>query len=178
MEKVLKGIGKTLSTALIVIVVLLALLLVGVRLIGFTPYAVLSGSMEPNYPVGSIVYVKKVDPATLQVGDAITFRLTGNVVATHRIIEVHNEGQLGFRTQGDANETADGVTPATAVVGKVFFGIPFLGYVSNYVQTPMGIVCILGVSAAVLVLSGLIDAVFDKKKKQAPEEPDSGETNG
>ena len=69
MEKTLKIISKTLSTALVVIVVLLAILLAGIRVIGFTPYTVLSGSMEPTYHVGSIVYVKKVDPTTLRVGD-------------------------------------------------------------------------------------------------------------
>lgn len=163
---------------MIVIVVLLAILLVGVRLIGFTPYTVLSGSMEPTYPVGSVVYVKKVDPSTLKVGDAITFRLTGNVVATHRIIEVHSEGELGFRTQGDANETADGITPATAVIGKVVFGVPYLGYLSNYLQRPLGIICIIGTCAVVFILSSIIDLVCSKKKDPESAETGAGENNG
>lgn len=171
MEKILKGLGKTLSTALMAIVVLLAILLAGVRLIGLTPYTVLSGSMEPTYPVGSIVYVQKVDPSTLKVGDPVTIYLTGNVIATHRIIEVHNEGtpELGFRTKGDANETEDGITPATAVIGKVVFGIPYLGYASNYLQTPMGLVCVVGTSAVVLLISNAIDSIFSKKEDSKPE---------
>ena len=171
MEKILKGIGKTLSTTLVVVVVLLAVLLAGVRLVGFTPYTVLSGSMEPTYHVGSVVYVKKVDPATLKVGDAITFYLTGNIVATHQIIEIHNAGtpNLGFRTKGIANETADGITPATSVIGKATFSIPYLGYLSNFLQQPIGLICVVGTSAVVLILSNMIDILFSKKKESQPE---------
>ena len=170
MEKILKMIGKILSTGLVTAVVVLAVLLVGVRLIGFTPYTVLSGSMEPTYHVGAIVYVKNVDPTTLQVGDPITFRLTDNVIATHRIIEVHGEGtpDLGFRTQGDANDHADGITPASAVIGKATFSIPYLGYVSNFLQQPKGLITVVGTGAAVLVISFVIDALFPEKKESDP----------
>ena len=171
MEKTLKIISKTLSTALVVIVVILAVLLAGVRVIGFTPYTVLSGSMEPTYHVGSIVYVKKVDPTTLRVGDPITFRLSGNVIATHRIIEVHGEGtpDLGFRTQGDANDTVDGITPASAVIGKATFSVPYLGYLSNFLQQPKGLITVVGTGAVVLAISYIIDAIFPEKKESEPE---------
>ena len=176
MEKIFKIISKTLSTALVAVVVLLAIALVGIRVIGFTPYTVLSGSMEPTYHVGSVVYVKKVDPTTLKVGDPITFYLTGNVIATHRIIEVHGEGtpNLGFRTQGDANETVDGITPASAVIGKATFSIPYLGYLSNFLQQPKGLITVVGTGAAVLVVSYIIDALFPAKKET---EPEAGEEN-
>ena len=170
-EKVLRIISKTLSTILVTVVVLLAVLLVGVRLIGFTPYTVLSGSMEPTYHVGSVVYVQKIDPTELKVGDPITFYLTPNVVATHRIVEIQGEGTpaLGFRTKGDANETIDGVTPAASVIGKATFSIPYLGYISNFLQHPAGLICVVGTSAAVLILSTVIDAVFAKQTKSEPE---------
>lgn len=176
MEKIFKIISKTLSTALVAAVVLLAIALVGIRVIGFIPYTVLSGSMEPTYHVGSVVYVKKVDPTTLKVGDPITFYLTGNVIATHRIIEVHGEGtpNLGFRTQGDANETVDGITPASAVIGKATFSIPYLGYLSNFLQQPKGLITVVGTGAAVLAISYIIDAIFPAKKES---EPEAGEEN-
>lgn len=179
LEKIFKIVGKILSTALVSVVVLLAVLLVGVRLVGFTPYTVLSGSMEPTYHVGSIVYVKKVDVTTLKVGDPITFRLTNNVIATHRIIEIHGEGtpDLGFRTQGDANETVDGITPAENVIGKVYFSIPYLGYVSNFVQKPKGLFIVVGTCVAVLIISTLIDVIFSKPEKPEPENGEE-ENNG
>ena len=56
-RKALKILSKTLSTAFVAAVVLLAVLLAGVRLVGLTPYTVLSGSMEPTYhvPVAALV---------------------------------------------------------------------------------------------------------------------------
>ena len=167
-EKVLKVISKTLSTALLSVVVLLAVLLVGVRLIGFTPYTVLSGSMEPEYHVGSIIYVTKVDVEKLKEGDPITYRIEGGTVVTHRIIEVFNEGTpaLSFQTQGDANDTPDGEIPASAVIGKPRFTIPYLGYVSNFVQKPWGLITIVGCCAVVLIISFAIDALLSKPEEQ------------
>lgn len=177
-EKTFKIISRILSTAFVAVIVALAVLLVGVRLVGFTPYTVLSGSMEPSFHVGSVVYVKKVDTTTLKVGDPITFYITDNVIATHRIIEVHGEGTdgLGFRTKGDANETEDGITPASAVIGKVFFNVPYLGYVSNFIKQPKGLFCVVGCSVALLAISYIIDAVFAKPKKTESES--DGENNG
>ena len=76
------------STILVVIVVLFALLLVGVRLIGLKPFTVLSGSMEPTYHTGSLIYVKSVDPMTIEAGTPITFMLDENTIATHRVVGV------------------------------------------------------------------------------------------
>ena len=76
------------SSILITLVVLLAVALVGVRLIGLDVYVVLSGSMEPTYHVGSLIYIKDVNYKELKAGDPITYMLNENTVVTHRIIEV------------------------------------------------------------------------------------------
>ena len=60
-----KKVWNTVSTVLVVLVVLLAVALVGVRLVGLNTYVVLSGSMEPTYHTGSLLYVKSVDPADI-----------------------------------------------------------------------------------------------------------------
>ena len=105
---VFKKIWNVLSVILVALVVILAVLLVGVRLVGLQPYTVLSGSMEPTYPVGSLIYVKATDPQDVEVGQPITFVLNEDlVVATHRVIEIDEENQH-FYTKGDANEAADG----------------------------------------------------------------------
>ena len=88
MSKTIKKAWNWLSGVLVTIVVLLAIALVGVRLVGLKPFVVLSGSMEPEYHVGSLIYVKSVDYKTLQVGDDITYMLDKDTVVTHRIIEV------------------------------------------------------------------------------------------
>ena len=78
----------------------------GVRLVGLTPYAVLSGSMEPEYPVGSLVYVKAVDPLDVEVGYAITFSLPSGTLVTHQVYQIDAESRA-FRTQGIANIASD-----------------------------------------------------------------------
>lgn len=95
-----------------VVLVLAALMLVafaGVRLFGLTPYAVLSGSMEPEYPTGSLIYVRDVDPADVAVGDAITFELESGALVTHEVYEIDSDARA-FRTQGIANIDAGGVS--------------------------------------------------------------------
>ena len=73
------------SSVLVALVVLLAIALVGVRLFGLQVYTVLSGSMEPTYHTGSLIYVKRVDPFTITPGQPITFLLDEDTVATHRV---------------------------------------------------------------------------------------------
>ncbi len=176
MAKMFKIISKTLSSILVFIVVALAVLLVGVRLVGYTPYTVLSGSMEPEYHVGSIIYVKVIDPEQLQVRDPVTYRMPSGTVVTHRIIEVYNAGtsQLSFLTQGDANKEDDGTPiPATAVIGKPQFTIPYLGYVSDFVQKPKGLLLVVGCGAVLLIISTVIDLLF---KESAQDKPSDAET--
>lgn len=175
MAKVMKIISKVLSTALVAVVVILAVLLVGIRLIGYTPYTVLSGSMEPAYHVGSVIYVAEVEPEELKVGDPITYHMSSGAIVTHRIVEIQNEGtpSLAFKTKGDANKDADGTpVPAAAVIGKPQFSIPYLGYVSDFVQKPKGLIMVVGVGAAVLIISFVIDALF-KPGKDKPFEPET-----
>ncbi len=150
----------TVSTIIVIIVVLLAVLLVGGRILGLKLYTVLSPSMEPTYRVGSVIYVKPVDPLTIEEGQAITFHLDGNTVATHRVIEVVRDNDtVKFRTKGDANTSPDG-TPVdfASVIGVPVFNVPYLGYVVNYIQHPPG----LYVAAAVVVILLLLTILPDK----------------
>ena len=88
MSSTIKRIWNIFTTVLVVAAVLLAAALAGVRLLGFQVFTVLSGSMEPEYPVGSLIYVKEVDYTQLKPRDVITFMLGENTIATHRITEV------------------------------------------------------------------------------------------
>ena len=84
--KIAKKLWNGLTTVLVALVVVLAVLLVGVRLVGLTPYVVLSGSMEPTYHTGSLIYVKKADPFTIEAGTPITFMMDEDTIATHRVV--------------------------------------------------------------------------------------------
>ncbi|MBI4137358.1 signal peptidase I [Candidatus Roizmanbacteria bacterium] len=105
---------------------------------GIQSMVVLTGSMEPTVPTGSIVFVKNQDAYSKQ--DIITFKNASGNYVTHRIVEkvTENEKEL-FRTQGDANNTADTelVLPED-VVGKSIFFIPQIGKLSQFLKTPAG----------------------------------------
>jgi len=173
----LKKIWGGFTTAIVAVAVAMALLLVGARLIGLQVFTVLSGSMEPNYHVGSIIYVKKVDPATLKEGDAISFLLSKDTVATHRIVEVipdeNNPHVIRFRTKGDNNDIVDtNLVHCENVLGKVVGTIPLLGYVSDFVQHPPGTYIAIG-GLAILVLAVFVpDIVTNAKALKEENQPE------
>ena len=162
MSKTVKRIWNWFTTVLVAVVVILALLLVGARLIGLQVFTVLSGSMEPTYHVGSLIYVKDVDPYELESGDVITFMLDEDTVATHRIVEVvpdeTDSTVVRFKTKGDANAAEDGsLVHYKNVIGSPVFTIPQLGYVANYIQNPPGTYIAISAGAILLLLVFLPD---------------------
>ena len=161
----LKKIWNIVSTTLVVFMVLCAVFLMGSRLLGFQCYTVISGSMEPEYSVGDLLYVKEVNPNNIKVGDPITFILNEDlVVATHRVVEIDAENQR-FYTKGDANEIADSEpVHFNNVIGVPEFSIPKLGYVSDFVQNPPGMYITIGVGIVLILLVFLPD-MFGKKKE-------------
>lgn len=163
---------------MVALVVLLAVALVGVRLVGIQVFTVLSGSMEPAYPVGSLIYVKQVSHQELAAGDVITFLLAEDIVTTHRIVEVvtdeNDPSTLLYRTKGDANTTVDGnLVHYKNVLGSPVLTIPYLGYFADYIQRPPGSYLALSVGAILLLLVFLPDLFSStdkeaKRKKQSP----------
>ena len=164
MSKTFKKIWNLITTLIVIAAVLLAVLLVGVRLAGLQVFTVLSGSMEPTYHTGSLIYVKKVDAAKLSEGTVITFMLDENTVATHRIVGVvpdeDEPGVVRYRTKGDANEAEDGgLVHYKNIIGTPVFSIPRLGYLANYIQHPPGTYVAVSAGAAVLLLMFLPELI-------------------
>lgn len=161
---------KLVSASLMILVVLLAVLLVGVKFVGLEVLTVLSPSMEPQYPTGSLVYLKDVDPATLQVGDVITFNISESMTATHRIMEIvpdeDDPNTVRFRTKGDNNDTYDGsLVDFSDVKGKVVFCIPLLGYLAKYIQTPPGSYVAIAAALVTILFVMTVDTITDDKRK-------------
>ena len=128
-NKALKRIWNIVTSVLVALVVLLALLLVGARIVGLQVFTVLSGSMEPTYHTGSLIYVKKINTSDIRPGTVITFMLDEDTVATHRVMEVvpdqEDPSVIRFRTKGDANEAEDGgLVHYKNVIGTPVFTIP------------------------------------------------------
>ena len=179
MPSVLKRAWNIVKYIMVGLVAVLAILLVGVRLVGLQPYTVLSGSMEPHYHVGSMIYVREVAPTELEVGDPVTFYLNGGAVATHRIIEVlqdpNNPAARYFRTKGDANNAPDGDPfHSSKVIGKPIFSVPYLGYFSNFIQRQPGRSIALG-GCTVLLIAAIWPSVLPRRSNEASAEDTADE---
>lgn len=144
----------------------LTVLLVLPGLFHIYPLVVQSGSMEPVYPVGSMIYVKKVETDALSEGMTVTFCLPdGETFVTHRIIDI--DVQEGFiYTKGDANELEDGAaTPFSRIIGRPFFCIHGLGYVAEYLSSPVGKAGIMLLVVMVCLLSWMEGALHRNEKE-------------
>jgi signal peptidase len=157
----------------LLVMAVVALALVGVMLFFVLPrvlhwdvQVVMSGSMEPAMPVGSVVLVRPVGPEAVAVGDIITFRQQGSAgFVTHRVVEVVNEESLSFRTRGDANEEPDtSLVPADALRGRVWVTIPYLGYVAQHARQPWGFLLLVGVPGG-LIIAGEVFHIFSTLRR-------------
>lgn len=152
-------------TSILIFLAAALLLAFGVpRLFGFQLYVVTSGSMEPEYPVGALLYVQSVSPQDVQVGQAITFRIPeSDIVATHQVREIDLDASH-FYTQGINNRDEKGnILPDAApvpfqnLIGRPVVCIPWLGLVNRFCTTPPGLYILLGGLALVVGVSLWLD---------------------
>lgn len=143
--------GLVLATLAVAVVLLLTL---GPLVLPYKTLTVYSGSMEPTIRTGSVIVVVPVAAADVKVGDIITFqRPVGRAeLVTHRVVDVENaRGEKSFITKGDANAASDGWrVPATGSGYRYWFGIPAIGYVFGWLQSPLGKILFLVIPAAAL----------------------------
>lgn len=156
--------SRVLFTAIVAAVLaLIAVLLVIPRLTNGAALTVLTGSMEPEIPVGSVVMIRPVDPGTLRVGDVATYQVSPGreVFITHRIVRIDDStSPASFVFKGDANRGEDTEpVPAGAIRGQVWFHVPHLGAVRDSVQGKAGLgllaMLLLGGYAVAQLLSAL-----------------------
>ena len=121
---------------------------------GYEIYNVISGSMEPEIPVGSIAYVKPVDPVTIEEGDIILY-VTEGVEILHRVVSNHKlEGYL--ITKGDANEEEDIKEVRYASVrGLVEKHYPVVGQMMMILANTLGKVLLLCLALCGVLLNVL-----------------------
>ncbi len=77
-------------------------------------------SMLPSLWPGDRVWIERVDPGTLHIGDVILFQLHSRC-CVHRIqdISTRKDGVLVFVTRGDARPRTDPEVAADQILGKV-----------------------------------------------------------
>lgn len=127
------------------------------RALGWRPQVVLSGSMAPAMPAGSVAFVEPRVANEISVGDVLVYRQPQHPdrLVSHRVIAVQREGGAvrEIRTKGDANDAQDPwVVHPEDVVGIVRFHIPYTGYVHQFVRTPAGFALLMGLPAMIVVV--------------------------
>lgn len=145
----------------LILVILLCLPLTLPRLFGYQIYAITSGSMEPEIPTGSLIYVKSCSPQQLSTGDVAVFYTASDhagadaSVVTHRVVENRRDEQE-LVTKGDANEANDPQPVSYGrVIGRVSCHIPRLGYVLPAFTSSGGrlaLVCLLAAACLLRIV--------------------------
>lgn len=154
-----------LGTVLLIIIILICLPLTVPRVLGYNIYTVISGSMEPAIPTGSLVYVKGVAPAEVKEDDVIAFygARDSSAIITHRVV-ANSEIMGEFITKGDANKTKDmNPIPYADYIGRVELSVPVLGGIAQTFTSLAGKIAAASI-VGLAVLLEIIGAALEKRK--------------
>jgi signal peptidase len=100
---------------------LAAVLLIVPKTVDALPLTILTGSMRPAMPPGTLAVVQPTDPAKLKVGDVATYQWESGspAIVTHRITEITRSSSGGtLMLKGDNNPPVDPPVQAEQVMGK------------------------------------------------------------
>ncbi|MDR0861647.1 MAG: signal peptidase I [Oscillospiraceae bacterium] len=169
MKKAISTLCNVLGTLILLAIILAAGSILLLQVLGNTPMAILSGSMEPQYKVGGLVFInEKVTPQEIREGDVISYHLSEETVVTHRVIAIEGET---FHTKGDNNDSEDlAPVPFADMIGRAWLHIPGAGTALMNLKTAKG----FGVGIiiiAVLIVLFVVPAVLAPPKQK----PDSAE---
>jgi len=138
------------------VVVVLAATIVVPKILGASTYTILTGSMRPAMPPGTVVVVRHVPADQIKIGDVVTYQIHSGepVVATHRVrsVSLAIDGERTFVTQGDANDAPDPLpVRAVQVRGKLVYAVPWVGLPSLWVGIGIRETIVMG---SVVILLG------------------------
>lgn len=172
--------GVALSWALFLLVLAVAVILIVVpKAAGGTPLTVLTSSMEPALPPGTLIVVRPVGADELRIGDVATYQIRSGepAVITHRIIAIASTSTGGrtFTFQGDNNSAPDSEQVMGAQIqGRLWYSVPFVGYVNNGVNganrawiIPAAALLLLSY-AGYMIAAGTVAAARGKRKGREP----------
>ncbi|MDO5518904.1 MAG: signal peptidase I [bacterium] len=165
MYKIVDRIANIVMTLVLIIAIALIGILLVPKAFHYNVYAVLSGSMEPYYHVGSIVYIKKTPPEDISINNPIAYHFENDKIVTHRVVAIDKEKEL-ITTKGDANDTND-VKPVaySQVIGVGKATIPYIGYISMNIKTKKGIFICAAILISLVVLELLVEILKPTEKK-------------
>jgi signal peptidase len=159
-REVLHAVLLGLSTGVIVLVAALAVVLIVIpKMTGSVPLSVLTQSMEPSLPPGTLLVVRPVPVDDIRIGDVVTYQITSGqpAVVSHRVVGVttSSTGERTFVLKGDANDLADSA-PVTApqIRGVLWYSLPGLGVVNQAVNGSRS--WLVPTMAAILLVYGVL----------------------
>lgn len=181
--KAIKRIGGILLDILIALVIILGIITTIISLtsnedgipsvFGYSPFSIQTNSMLPTLKAGDLIVVKAVDPDTLVVGDIISYYDTidgENVIKTHRVVSIIDEGVRLYTTRGDNNDVEDNyVLTEVDIIGKYQnIRIPLLGYIIDFFKSKWGFLLFIIIPLAIIFifqLVGLIKLIVEENEE-------------
>ena len=165
-------VGVALSVALLLAVVALgAILIVIPKVAGATPLTVLTNSMEPGLPPGTLIIIKPVEPDDIRIGDVVTYQIRSGEpdVITHRVIGIDALGaEKRFIFQGDNNAAPDTeLVRAVQIQGRLWYSVPYAGFVNSAVngENKSWIVYVIAGLLLAYAVWMIVSGIFGRKKK-------------
>lgn len=160
MKKVFSKIMLVLTMFFVVLSVLVLLM----PIFGIEPTVMLTGSMNPQIPVGSICFINKNHSFNdLKVNDIIVYK-TPQYRVVHRIVRKTDEG---YKTKGDNNKKEDvAVITKDIYYGKYIFSIPYIGYIATNLQNPFGKFFLIAIIVFVVVANYYLNRKEEKLWQQ------------
>ena len=184
----MKKVAGKIINALLVLLIIFAvaiLVLVGYNakngkattVFGYGFMAVQTGSMTPEYPIGTVIVIKETEPSELENKDVITFYTSnpalGNMIVTHRIMGITDDGDgtFSYITQGDANSIPDEY-PAESekVIGKVVGKSTLLQKLMTLRESPAAFLVVIVLPMCIIITLEMIN--ISKKMNEKNSEND------
>lgn len=150
---------------------------------GYVPivsaYVIVSPSMVPTINVRDAVIAYRPNVESLKKGDIITFTSTdarySGLTVTHRILGISKseDGQIAYQTKGDNNTTPDAaLVLGSNIYGKVFFIVPWLGYLQVFLTTTYGWILLVVLPCIVIIISDMIKLIKTLLNSKVPSKMD------
>ena len=162
---VLPAFLNVLGIVLIIAVIAACIPLTVPKLFGYGIYNIVSGSMEPEYPAGTVVYVKGAEATDVEEGDIIAFYRQNSVVV-HRVVQ-NRKVEAKFITKGDANRIDDiDPVPYKDLIGRVEKKFPLVGYFFTAFNSAIGKIYFFGIALIGVLFCALASLLRDRRLRK------------
>jgi signal peptidase len=173
---ILRGIAQGISWVILLFLAFVAIAVIVVpALTHSTPYTILTSSMVPTYPPGTLVIVKPIPIDDIHIGTVVTYQLESlkPEVVTHRVVAIVQPNLPGaeatFVTKGDANDVPDAKpVQYVQIRGAVWYSVPYIGWINNLVNGDMRSVLIPIAAGALFLYAGyqFVSGRLERKRER------------